>query len=106
MLIKYWDFSVQDAQLEAKEILENVDINNNGQIDFTEFVIANVSSKDIMTDDKLRSAFNMLDRDGNGRITKEDLAEVFKGSSEIGQEVLEEMMAEADDEGRGEITFA
>lgn len=57
-----------------------VDINNNGQIDFTEFVIANVSAKDILTDEKLMSAFNILDRDGDGRITKDDLAIVFKNS--------------------------
>jgi calcium-dependent protein kinase len=53
--------------------MKTMDINDNGQIDFTEFVTANVSSKDFLTDDRLLNAFNMLDFDGNGRITKEDL---------------------------------
>jgi Ca2+-binding EF-hand superfamily protein len=55
-------------------------------------VIANVSTKDILTDDKLLNAFNMLDMDGNGRITKEDLEQVFKNSPNIDDTVLTEMM--------------
>jgi Ca2+-binding EF-hand superfamily protein len=50
-----------------------IDINQNGAIDFTEFVIANVSGKEILTDDRLQAAFNMLDKDGNGKISKNDL---------------------------------
>lgn len=60
-----------------------MDINQNGAVDFTEFVIAIVSTKDILTDDKLLNAFNMLDMDGNGRITKEDLKQVFKNSPDL-----------------------
>eukprot|EP00350_Pseudokeronopsis_sp_OXSARD2_P007271 CAMPEP_0170554530 /NCGR_PEP_ID=MMETSP0211-20121228/12384_1 /TAXON_ID=311385 /ORGANISM="Pseudokeronopsis sp., Strain OXSARD2" /LENGTH=76 /DNA_ID=CAMNT_0010863657 /DNA_START=1452 /DNA_END=1679 /DNA_ORIENTATION=+ len=47
----------------------------------------------------------MLDRDGNGRITKDDLAEVFKNSPEIGSDVLDEMIAEADELNKGDIAF-
>lgn len=61
------------ANKEANRIVSNIDINQNGAVDFTEFVIAIVSTKDILTDDKLLNAFNMLDMDGNGRITAEDL---------------------------------
>jgi Ca2+-binding EF-hand superfamily protein len=64
-----------------------------------------VSAKDILTDEKLISAFNILDMDGNGRITKEDLALVFKNSQGIDNEVLEEMVAEADELGNGEIGY-
>jgi len=48
----------------------------------------------------------MLDMDGNGRITKEDLRQVFKNSPEINQEEMVcEMMEEADEKGSGEIAF-
>lgn len=65
--------SSSKANKEANRIVSNIDINQNGAVDFTEFVIAIVSTKDILTDDKLLNAFNMLDMDGNGRITAEDL---------------------------------
>jgi Ca2+-binding EF-hand superfamily protein len=36
-------------------------------------VLAMVTEKKILTEERLRTAFNMFDKDGNGKITKEDL---------------------------------
>ena len=47
----------------------------------------------------------MLDMDGNGRITKSDLAEVFQNSTKINDMILTEMIEEADEKGGGEIAF-
>lgn len=58
-----------------------------------------------MTDDKLLAAFNMLDMDGNGRITKSDLEKVFKNSADMNNEILDEMMMEADINCANEITY-
>ena len=94
------------ATRETERILSNIDINQNGSVDFTEFVISLVSTKDILTDEKLLNAFNMLDMDGNGRITKSDLEAVFKkNSSTDTNEALEEIIQEADVNGTGEIAF-
>ena len=79
-MCSYLQVGKDKANREAHKILSHIDINQNGAVDFTEFVIAIVSNKDILTDDKLLNAFNMLDMDGNGRITKEDLLQVFKGT--------------------------
>eukprot|EP00347_Sterkiella_histriomuscorum_P016451 403353126 len=106
LLTQHLNLSKDRSNKEAYRILQNLDINQNGAVDFTEFVIAIVSTKDILTDDKLLNAFNMLDMDGNGRITKEDLQQVFKGSPEINQDqMLDEMIQEADEKGEGEIAF-
>ena len=65
-----------------------------------------VSTKDILTDDKLLNAFNMLDMDGNGRITKSDLEAVFKkNTSADANEAFDEIIFEADENGTGEIAF-
>ena len=71
--MQYYNMTKDKAVKEAKRIMKAVDINNNGEIDFTEFVISNVAANDILTDEKLLSAFNMLDMDGNGKITIDDL---------------------------------
>ena len=106
LLVQHMVVSKERAAKEAARILQNIDINQNGAVDFTEFVIALVSTKDILTDEKLLAAFNMLDMDGNGRITKEDLEKVFRNSPDINQdEMISEMIEEADDRGQGEIGF-
>ena len=96
----------EKAGREAARILQNIDINQNGAVDFTEFVIALVSTKDILTDEKLLAAFNMLDADGNGRITKGDLQQVFRNGPDLAQEeMLSDMIEEAAERGEGEIAF-
>lgn len=55
-----------------------------------------MSAKDILTHDKILLAFNMLDLDGNGRITKSDLCKVFKDSPNINEDDLSEIISEAD----------
>lgn len=47
----------------------------------------------------------MFDKDANGRITKSDLAEVFKNSPDINDEALDQIIAEADETNTGEIGF-
>ena len=46
-------------------------------IDYSEFLIANLSLKNVLTTDKIQAAFDILDRDGDGKITKADLAQIF-----------------------------
>lgn len=107
ILSQYQNLSKERATKETDRIISNIDINQNGAVDFTEFVIGLVSTKDILTDDKLLNAFNMLDMDGNGRITKSDLEAVFKKNSPEGgnSEDVDEIMFEADEKGTGEIGF-
>jgi len=86
----------------VEEILKLVDMNQNGDIDFTEFVLANTPAKSLLSDNNLISAFTMFDADGNERITLNDLQSVFKNK----EENVEQMFAEADEQGLGEIPFS
>ena len=50
-----------------------VDIDGSGEIDFAEFVTATVSKEDLLTDQKLRVAFNYYDADRSGTISIKEL---------------------------------
>lgn len=72
------------------------DIDNNGTIDYGEFVAATLHLNKIEKEDHLLAAFSYFDKDGSGFITHDELQQACK---EFGIEdlQLEEMMHEVDE---------
>lgn len=95
------------AEEEVQSILNRVDSDGSGKIDYSEFIAASMDREKILTTSRLKEAFNYFDIDGNGRITLEELKEVFnKGSfSDLDDDVWKELIAEADQNKDGEIDF-
>lgn len=44
-------------------------MDGSGAIDYSEFVMATMSQKNMMTNDKLMAAFKMFDKDNSGTIS-------------------------------------
>ena len=65
------------------------DTNGDGKIDYTEFIAAAYQKDLLLSSKNLRSAFNMLDANGDGSLSKEELKQVFGGGhvSQRGEEV-------------------
>nr|AIL24125.1 calmodulin 1 [Tamarix hispida] len=95
---------------QVENIISKADTNNNGLIEFSEFVALVspelLSSKSPYTEEQLKQLFKMFDRDGNGYITAVELAHSME---ELGHaltsEELTEMIKEADTDGDGRINF-
>lgn len=47
-----------------------------GVVDYEEFLAAALEEQQLVTEARLRAAFNYLDRDGDGAITLDELAQV------------------------------
>lgn len=71
---------------EVERIFQNVDVNHNGAIDFSEFLMANMQKQNIMHKDMLKAAFSEFDTDGNGVITLDELENVFQLPSSSNRE--------------------
>jgi len=93
------------AEREADTILQSVDTNQNGMVDYTEFIAANIKITEDFNKERLRAAFNLFDLDGNGQITVDEVKKVFSGSEEISDEACEEVIKEADEDGDGQVSF-
>lgn len=62
---------------EIDQLLDNIDLNGNGVIDYSEFVTATSDYQKLCTEKNLKVAFDKFDLDGNGEITLEELKEVL-----------------------------
>lgn len=88
------------------EIYNRIDVDNSGQIDYTEWVIATIDKESLLTEDKLRTAFNMIDDDGSGTITSHEIRDVIcAGNQNIDPELWDKMIMEVDLDGNGEIDY-
>ena len=62
--------------------MDSMDRNGDGIITWDEFVAAAIDKVTLLNERNVKAAFNVLDEDGNGRITKEELKKKFEGSQE------------------------
>lgn len=80
------------------------DINNNGTIDYGEFIAATLHLNKIEKDHHLVKAFSYFDRDGSGYITKDELQRACEDFG-IRDFPLEEMIKEADQNNVSVVFF-
>ena len=92
---------------ELKKGFEGVDIDHNNQIDYTEFLAANIDEKIFLKTEKLKEAFRIFDINDNGAIKRDDIIRVMKlenlsNKNEIADEIIEENDFDKD----GKINFS
>ena len=69
-----------------------------------------MQNKELLTDQKLQAAFNLFDIDQNGRITLDEIKAMLGESRirteiESNNQIWKQFMAEADENGDGEISY-
>ena len=84
-------------------------MDNNGYIEYEEFVRAAVSKERFINENVLKFAFRYFDKDGSGEITFDEIEDVFKESvsdkSKV-HESLKKIISEVDTNGDGIISFS
>ena len=61
-------------------VMNMMDINNDDEISYSEFILASLNREKFLTKDRLRQAFLLFDQDQNGTIDKEEILEIFINS--------------------------
>jgi len=64
---------VKGSLEDFSRIMADLDKDGNGVVDYSEFLAASISKQTIVDQQNLKIAFDMLDGDRNGQITKEEL---------------------------------
>jgi len=90
---------------EIDEMFSKVDVDNSGAIDYSEFVVASMNEKNLLSNNKLQSAFKMFDKDGGGSISTEEIKQVLSFGQNLEESVVNEIIKQVDANGDGEISF-
>jgi calcium-dependent protein kinase len=63
----------------VEELIQNVGMNKEGEINFTEFLVAAMNREKLVNSKQIEKAFKMFDDDGNGYIDLEELKMAMSG---------------------------
>jgi calcium-dependent protein kinase len=85
-------------------MFRQIDIDGNGSIDYTEFVMATMNEKELTSNQRLTAAFKLFDKDGSGAISPEEIKTVL-GIDSATEGQLAALIKEVDENGDGEIQF-
>jgi calcium-dependent protein kinase len=88
-----------------EEIMQSLDKNCNGVIDYSEFLVAAADKEQLLNKSNLMLAFQLMDADGNGSISRQELRNVFETSEKKDEQLWNEIFNEVDADGDGAITF-
>jgi len=82
-------------------------MSGNGTIDFPEFLTMMARKmKDTDSEEEIREAFRVFDKDGNGFISAAELRHVMTNLGEkLTDEEVDEMIREADIDGDGQVNY-
>lgn len=62
---------------ELQKIIKNIDLNQNGLIEISEFIAVTANMNKLMTEKNLRQAFDLFDIDANGEITPREIKHIL-----------------------------
>jgi len=86
------------------EIIQELDGDGNGAIDFDEFLVMMSLLQD--PEDEMQKAFNVFDADGSGSISAAELRATMNGLNvKLTDEEVNDMIEECDTDGDGEISY-
>ena len=75
------------TQEQIEHIIETIDFDKNGNIDYEEFIRMCIPKEKLFTEENLENAFNLFDKDKNGFITPLEIIDIIQGNRNISDEV-------------------
>jgi len=86
-------------------MFEKVDADGSGEIEYSEFVVATLNEKNLLSNNKLQTAFKMFDKDGGGSISIDEIKQVLSFGQTLDEDVIAQIIKQVDANGDGEISY-
>ena len=98
--------SLEEAEKEVNRLMNIIDVDGNGFIEYEEFLRAGLNKEKIITKENLETSFKLYDINKRGKINAKELGVVLgQGEDNLGENVWKELIDEADVDKDGEINF-
>ena len=98
--------SEADAIKIVNSILSKLDIGKNGEINFSEFLMAVIDKEQLMINKNLEEAFKIFDRSGSGYIEIDDIKTVLGITHNYSDELWKAVIREVDQNKDGKISLS
>lgn len=95
----------EEAKKEVDRIFKSIDVNNTGAIDFSEFLLATMNHKKVLSEERLAQVFKIFDSDNSGSISKQEIKDFFS-MQDHSEGFVKELISEVDVDGDGEVGAA
>lgn len=73
----YPHFNKEQLQKEGNQFFDTADVDKNGYIDFAEWQVVAANQRALITDENLKIAFNLFDKDNSGFISAVEVAKII-----------------------------
>lgn len=94
------------SSADIDKILNVMDSNRNGVIDYTEFIAGCLQSYNYLKENHLKSAFSFFDKDGSGTISKDELRGCLQSEDfTMTDDAVENLLKEADKNNDNQIDY-
>lgn len=85
------------TEADIESAMNVMDSNQNGYIDYTEFIAACLQSYNYLKENHLKTAFSYFDKDGSGTISPEELKQCLQSEDfTLPEETVSRLLTEAD----------
>ena len=88
-----------------EQIFFKTDFDKNGQISYSEFIVATMNKQELLDKENLKAAFDLFDTDQSGFISKEEICKVLTFGSDVDDANIKGVMEQIDIDKDGEISF-
>jgi calcium-dependent protein kinase len=100
--------SVDEGEID--NMINSIDLDGNGVIDYNEFLTCAMNKDKILKNDNLEICFKAFDSDNSGKISLDEISAIFSNGDKEKMnkeeiEALKKMIGDADANGDGEISF-
>merc|ERR1711920_180152 len=99
---------IMEIPEDLKEIMEGIDADGSGVIDYSEFLAATIERRQYIQEDVCWTAFRVFDMNGDGKITSNELRTVLNNgnvNSVLDINATAAVLKEVDRNGDGAIDF-